>query len=143
MESPIFAFDNTNYYQSSMGENLKKVFYVFERSFDPSNIVDVKLETNRWESECAEEGKYSETRPLNLDPGYLTLSKLVLASTKDFAHRIYLDRGVYAEITLYYRQHRWQSHQYTFDDYRSDEYHRFFSGCREYLHRLKQEGSVK
>ena len=76
-----------------------------------------------------------EPRPLNLDPGYLTLGKLVLASTKDFAHRIYLSRGIYAEVTLQYRHRRWEHHQYTFPDYRREDYQQFFSECREGMKR--------
>ena len=72
-------------------------------------------------------------RPLNLDPGYLTPAKLVLASTKDFAHRIYLSQGIFAEITLQYQHQRWKHHEYTFPDYRRADYQRFFSACRELL----------
>jgi hypothetical protein len=134
LESPAFVFDNTDYYRPTMGEELRKAFWLFERPFDPAELVAIKLETNRWEEEYAARGEHAESRPLNLDPGYLTLGKLVLASTKDFAHRIYLDQGIYAEITLYYRHHRWQDHPFTFADYRREDYQRFFSECREYLH---------
>ena len=61
-----------------------------------------------------------ESRPRLPDPG-----KLVLASTKDFAHRIYLSRGIYAEVTLQYRHRRWEHHEYTFPDYRREDYQRF------------------
>ena len=83
----------------------------------------------------------AEPRPLNLDPGYLTLGKLVLASTKDFAHRIYLSRGIYAEVTLYYRHGRWEHHQFTFADYRREDYQHFFSQCRDVLHRRLREAT--
>ncbi|MBN2578685.1 MAG: DUF4416 family protein [Pirellulales bacterium] len=78
--------------------------------------------------------KHPEPRPLNLDPGYLTLGKLVLASTKDFVHRIYLRSGIYAEVTLFYKHHQWRHHEYTFADYRRTDYHRFFDQCRKRLH---------
>ena len=138
LESPRFAFDDTDYYTRSMGPGLKKVFWVFEpeepgRFFDPAMLVDVKLMTNAWEDEYAAGGGHEESRPLNLDPGYLTLGKLVLASTKDFAHRIYLDRGIYAETTLYYRRGSWEHHRFTFADYQRADYQEFFSACREYL----------
>ncbi|HLA83533.1 MAG TPA: DUF4416 family protein [Thermoguttaceae bacterium] len=138
LESPRFAFDDTDYYTPTMGPALKKVFWVFgpnekKHFFDPAGLVDVKLATNAWEDEYAALGLHEEPRPLNLDPGYLTLGKLVLASTKDFAHRIYLDRGIYAEITLYYRHQRWESHQWTFADYRRADYQEFFTRCRAYL----------
>jgi hypothetical protein len=74
-----------------------------------------------------------EPRPLNLDPGYLTPAKLVLASTKDHAHRIYLSRGIYAEVTLFYKDRHWQPREWTFPDYRRADYQEFFSQCRAYL----------
>jgi hypothetical protein len=132
-ESPAFDFRETRYYEATMGAGLKKIFWVFARPFDPAELVDVKLETNRWERDYAAAAGHAEPRPLNLDPGYLTLAKLVLASTKDFAHRIYLGRGIYAEITLQYRHQRWEHHQYTFADYRRADYQEFFSRCRDLL----------
>ncbi|MBN2217859.1 MAG: DUF4416 family protein [Pirellulales bacterium] len=145
LESPRFAFNDTDYYEPTMGPGLQKVFWIFDSSseghafFDPATLVDVKLATNAWEDEYAALGRHGETRPLNLDPGYLTLGKLVLASTKDFAHRIYLGRGIYAEITLYYRHRRWEHHQWTFADYRRADYQAFFTRCRQYL---KDEGTT-
>ncbi len=140
MESPLFDFHETTYYQGTMGAGLRKVFFAFSRPFDPAGLVDVKLETNRWEETYAGIAPYPESRPLNLDPGYLTLGKLVLASTKDFTHRIYLNRGIYAEVTLYYKHHGWRHHDWTFADYRRGDYQEFFSRCRDYLHqRLREE----
>jgi hypothetical protein len=132
-ESPRFEFAETSYYDATMGAGLKKVFFTFRRPFDPERLVEIKLATNAWEEEYAGLAGKAEARPLNLDPGYLTPGKLVLASTKDFAHRIYLLRGIYAEVTLQYRRHRWEHHQYTFPDYRREDYQRFFSECREEL----------
>jgi hypothetical protein len=132
-ESPVFSFAETAYYESTMGPDLRKLFFVFQRPIDPEQLVEIKLETNRWEEEYSTMGGHSEPRPLNLDPGYLTLAKLVLASTKDYAHRIYLSRGIFAEITLQYRHHRWVHHDFTFPDYRRADYQQFFSECREML----------
>jgi hypothetical protein len=140
LESPRFDFVETPYYDATMGPGLKKVFWAFPRPLDPVELVEIKLETNRWEQQYAAAAGYVEPRPLNLDPGYLTLAKLVLASTKDFAHRIYLSRGIYAEVTLQYRHHCWQHHQYTFADYRRADYQQFFSECREMLKRRRDEG---
>jgi len=133
LESPRFEFTETHYYDATMGSGLKKVFFAFRRPFDPENLVEIKLQNNRWEEEYAARAGLPEPRPLNLDPGYLTPAKLVLASTKDFAHRIYLARGIYAEITLQYKHHRWQHHEYTFPDYRRADYQAFFSRCREWM----------
>jgi hypothetical protein len=157
LESPQFDFVETHYYDATMGPGLKKMFFAFARPFDPERLVDIKLETNRWEAEYAaltpdpsperrgepdEQHPPGESRPLNLDPGYLTQAKLVLASTKDFAHRIYLSRGIYAEITLQYKHHRWQYHEYTFADYRRADYQEFFTECRNELRRMKEEGGM-
>jgi len=140
LTSPVFQFSETEYYASSMGTNLRKIFFAFLQPFDPANLVDVKLLTNSWEEEYAKLGRHPEPRGLNLDPGYITLGKLILASTKDFAHRIYLNRGIYAEVTLYYKHHRWQHHDYTFADYRREDYQRFFTLCRQALHERTRKG---
>ena len=139
LESPRFDFAETHYYDATMGQGLKKAFFTFQQPFDPAELVEIKLETNRWEVEYAVAAGHAEPRPLNLDPGYLTLAKLVLASTKDFAHRIYLSRGIYAEVTLQYKHHRWQHHEYTFPDYRRADYQQFFTECRETLKRRKDQ----
>ena len=140
-ESPQFDFAETGYYDATMGAGLKKVFYAFQQPFDPAELVEIKLMTNRWEEEYAAASNHTEPRPLNLDPGYITLGKLILASTKDYAHRIYLSRGIYAEVTLQYRHRRWEHHQYTFPDYRREDYQKFFSDCRDVLHeRLRKTG---
>jgi hypothetical protein len=76
---------------------------------------------------------------LNLDPGYLTAAKLVLASTKDHAHRIYLRGGVYAEVTLNFRAGQWQMLPWTYPDYRRDDYQSFFTTCRELLMRRSKD----
>ncbi|MGQ9574640.1 MAG: DUF4416 family protein [Thermoguttaceae bacterium] len=142
LESRPFAFNQTDYYEPTMGRGLRKVFLAFAELADPADLAQWKLLTNTWEAEYAATGRHPEARPLNLDPGYLTLAKLVLASTKDFAHRIYLGRGVFAEITLSYHHHAWQDHQWTLADYRQQAYHEFFSQCREYLHRRLREAAV-
>lgn len=141
MESPIFQFAETDYYQPTMGAELGKVFFVFEQLYDPGETVATKLETNAWERDYAAHAAHSESRPLNLDPGYLSSAKLVLSSTKDHAHRIYLNQGIYAEVTLHYKHHRWQHHDWTFPDYRRADYQQFFVEARKLLRtRLKQEG---
>lgn len=139
LESPHFEFAETNYYEPSMGPALRKVFFVFQEPYDPANLVDTKLLTNAWEEEYAQAAGHAEPRPLNLDPGYLSLGKLVLASTKDFVHRIYLQRGIYAEVTLYYRHRRWQPQEWTFADYRRGDYQAFFTAARDYLHQHRSK----
>ena len=135
LASGRFDFSETDYYEPTMGGSLKKCFLAFEKLVDPASLVDRKIETNGWEREYAERGEHAEARPVNLDPGYLTPAKLVLASTKDHAHRLYLARGIYAEVTLSFRNRRWRHHEWTFPDYRRGDYQQFFSECRDYLRR--------
>ena len=133
LKSKPFDFTETDYYQSTMGSELKKQFLAFERLIDPGELAAIKCRTNEWEAEYAGLGRHPEPRPLNLDPGYLTLAKLVLASTKDHAHRLYLGQGIYAEFTLQFRGGGWQACEWTYPDYRRGDYQEFFSRCRQSL----------
>ena len=133
LASDFFPFHETDYYAASMGPDLLKTFFAFERLIDPSDLVSIKRRTNQWEQAYHEEFPTDESRPLNLDPGYLTNAKLVLASTKDHAHRIYLSAGVFAEVTLHYQHRQWRYRDWTFPDYRREDYHQFFLACRRYL----------
>jgi hypothetical protein len=108
---------------------------------DPERLAEIKRETNAWEQMYRDAAKATEPRPLNLDPGYLTSAKLVLATTKDRDHRIYLGQGIYAEVTLHYQRGRgWQPRDWTYADYRSAEYHAFFGRCRDYLREQRHDG---
>lgn len=139
LASDAFEFTETDYYTATMGTGLKKQFLAFERPIDPAALADIKRQTNAWETEYAALGRHPEPRPLNLDPGYLTPAKLVLASTKDHAHRIYLRDGIYAEVTLNYRDRRWQALEWTYPDYRRYDYQGFFTACRQLVHRHQQQ----
>jgi hypothetical protein len=133
LSSDAFDFTETDYYAATMGGDLKKQFLAFQRLIDPGALAEIKRQTNEWEAEYAALGKHDEPRPINLDPGYITPAKLVLASTKDHAHRIYLSDGIYAEVTLSYRQRRWQPFEWTYPDYRRDDFQQFFTACRDML----------
>lgn len=132
-QSAAFDFTETDYYAATMGPNLKKQFLAFERLIDPGALAGIKRQTNDSEAEYAASAGHSEPRPLNLDPGYITPAKLVLASTKDHAHRIYLGGGIYAELTLNFRHRQWQPLEWTYPDYRRDDFQQFFTQCREWL----------
>lgn len=131
--SEPFDFVETDYYAATMGTGLKKQFLACGTLIDPGDLPGIKRETNALEAKYASLGGHPEPRPLNLDPGYITPAKLVLASTKDHAHRIYLRDGIYAEVTLNWRQKKWQPMEWTYPDYRRDDYQQFFTQCRAWL----------
>jgi hypothetical protein len=130
VESKIIPFNFTDYYEKETGPNLKKIFYSFEKPIIPDLLAKIKILTNGMENQLAK--KYRNfPRPANLDPGYLTLSNVVLATTKDQAHRIYLGQGIYAEVTLLYQKKKFISLSWTYPDYRTSTYHQFFQKARE------------
>jgi hypothetical protein len=133
LESERFEHRETSYYEPTMGPDLQKMFFAFESLIDPADLVECKETSNRWELDYQQLGRHSEQRPLNLDPGYLTEAKLVLATTKDRDHRLYLDRGIYAENTLVFHHGQWQPRPWTYPDYQRADYHQFFLRCRDYL----------
>lgn len=138
MESSAVPFDFTDYYRASMGEGLLRRFLAFEELVDPGQLGPLKVRANEIEVQLAAL-QDAVARPVNLDPGYITGSKLVLASTKDFAHRIYLGGGIYAEVTLLFRHGRWESLPWTYPDYRSEAYQEFLTQVRlRYLHQLRE-----
>ena len=138
--SDVFDFVETNYYEPTMGPGLKKLFFTYQQLVSPEKLPEVKRLSNALEEEYAALGKHPESRPLNLDPGYLMTGKLVLASTKDHAHRIYLSDGIYGEVTLKYQHGGWRQTDWTFPDYRRQDYHRFLTHCREWLlKRLRED----
>ena len=103
--SELMPFTSTTYYETEMGPNIQRQFISFERLIDAGTLAEMKLFTNTVERMFALKKPNGEARRVNLDAGYLCLAKLVLASTKDHAHRLYLRDGIYAEITLrFYRK---------------------------------------
>jgi hypothetical protein len=138
--SESFPFDLTHYYDEEMGVPICRCFLSFEDLIDASEIAGIKAKTNDLESALAEEHPGSR-RPVNLDPGYLEQSKIVLASTKNFFHRILISGGIYAEVTLHFQDGEWRAFPWTFPDYKSGRYHQFFSSLRDlYREQLKASG---
>jgi hypothetical protein len=129
--SEPFAFDQTRYYESSMGAGLRKVLWAFANLIEPATLPDVKIVTNALEQELAQQRTYSEARPLNLDPGYLVLGKFLLATTKDQAHRVYLRDGIFAEVTLHFQAGSFRPWPWTYADYRLDHVIEFLNSARE------------
>jgi hypothetical protein len=143
LASPPFVFDQTTYYEPSMGRDLRKRFLAFARLVGPDQLADIKLRTNALERELAETGVYPEPRPINLDPGLLVLGKFLLATTKDQSHRVYLRDGIFAEVTLRYHAGAFEPWPWTYADYRLPCVHDFLQQAREfYRQRLHHERSA-
>lgn len=137
-----FTFHHTAYYARTMGDELHKQLVAFERLVCPDVLADVKVQTNALEVELAAAGLYAEERPLNLDPGLLTLGKFMLATTKDQSHRVYLRDGIFAEVTLRFHAGDWEAWPWTYADYREPFVHQFLREAREfYRRRLGEEQS--
>ncbi len=140
LTSVTWPFDLTDYYYPQMGCPLWRRFVSFARAGDPGELSRLKLRTNDIEADFARRAAAqadpawpAPQRPINLDVGCIEPSKLVLASMKNFSHRIYLSQGVYAEITLQYVKGRWRRLPWTFPDYASGRYDEFLTAARELL----------
>jgi hypothetical protein len=130
-QSEWLSFDHTDYYRPEFGPDLVRMILAFERLIDPGDLAAIKQQTNALEAEWLVEGR----RQVNIDPGYVSFSKLVLASTKNHAHRIYLAGGIYAEVTLHYRDRAFQGFPWTYPDYASPRYCALFQEIRDLYHR--------
>ncbi len=139
LESPVFPWETTDYYQTEMGGHLLRRFVTCEQLIRPEDLIRLKREANEMEYAFASPPGPSSPRRLNVDPGYIDTTKLVLASTKAQAHRIYLSQGIYAEVTLLYHHGTYQPFIYTYDDYRWSETYEFLKQARKkYLGQLRE-----
>jgi hypothetical protein len=139
LRSEPFLFDWTHYYDETMGSPIHRCFLSFSDLIEPSTIAEIKIKTNDLESAFASE--WTEVpRPINLDPGYLEQSKIVLASAKNFYHRILISRGIYAEVTLRYSAGAWHAFPWTFPDFASDRYGQYFLSLRKLYRSQLQNG---
>jgi len=127
LRSKIIKFDFTNYYNNEMGEYLMRYWISFEKLLLPEEIVFIKNKTNEIEIEFSVNNK----RKINIDPGYISDAQLVLASTKNYSHRIYLNNGIYAEVTLIYKNSKFEILPWTYPDYKIKISHEFFKQVRE------------
>lgn len=130
-ESRARRFSYTGYYDEELGKDLKRKFVFFARPRDPSDLVEAKRFTVEVEMRMARHAGRTMARCVNLDPGYLTQAKVVLASGKDFSHRIYLGRGVHAEATLSFVNGSYRPHSYTFPEYRDEKNIALFNRMRQ------------
>jgi hypothetical protein len=116
ISAPV-SFDYTDYYSKEFGGSLVRRFVAFERLIRPESLPDVKLWTNALEQRLSMEGQ----RRVNIDPGYLASAHLILATGKGYTHRPYLRDGIYADVTLMYRDKKFHSLPWTYPDYAGEE----------------------
>jgi hypothetical protein len=140
-QSDIVPWDFTDHYVAEMGTGLMRRFIFFGRLADPGELAGMKTLTNRIEEQMGVPGDTSVRRRINLDPGYITEAKVVLATTKDYSHRIYIGEKIFAEVALLQKGGRFTPLAHTYPDYRTDEYVRMFSKARELLREsLREKG---
>ena len=133
LASDIWLFNQTRYYQEQTGSRILRQFVTVEELVDPGILAECKHQTNRIERELSEKLGGALPRPVNLDPGIVEPSKLILASTKNFSHRIYIGQKMYAEVTLVFDKGSWRPLRYTYPDYRQLPYLEFFSTVKDKL----------
>jgi hypothetical protein len=131
IESHPLPWEHSHYYREELGSPITRRFLFFRNMVDRETLSDIKLATIEMEGRLST----GEKRNVNLDPGYLTPYNVVLASTKNYSHRIYIGKGIFAEVTLVYKDkdRRYQPHLFTYRDYASDAYAQIFAQARTLL----------
>jgi len=129
LQSEAFPFNLTDYYVDELGEGILRKYISFEKLIDIVRLPDIKIWTNEIEKNFSD--KDSGKRKINIDPGYLTLSKMILATTKNYSHRIYLRDGIYAEVTLHYHNKSFTPWDWTYPDYKLEKTINFFNKVRD------------
>ena len=134
ISSDVMPFIYTRYYNRAMGEGLLRKFVAFEKLILPEDISNIKHRSNQLELDLQESPLAKQMdvkRAVNLDPGYINSSKLVLVTTKDYSHRVFIGNDMYAEATLHYCYEKWNSWPYTYPDYGSGDYDPFLNAARD------------
>lgn len=135
LESGLLDFDYTEYYLEEMGPGLKRVFLSFGPPGSPERLSALKTATNGMEREISASAACGAARAVNIDPGYVDLQKVVLASTKDRMHRICIGGGIYAEVALCFMKGEFRPCSWTYPDLRADPVREFFAAVREIYRR--------
>lgn len=142
-QSDILPWSNTEYYREEMGPGIVRKFLFLARLRDPAELPEMKVFTDGIEKAFSARSGGALQRRINLDPGYVTEAKVVLATAKDFSHRIYIGKGIYAEVTLRYstNDRSFMPCEHTYPDYRTETYRSLFNGARDILRAaLKNRG---
>jgi hypothetical protein len=136
LKSPVFSFDLTNYYKEQMGINLKRIFLSFAELVRPEQLSILKTQTNALEQKIRQD-LAENFRVVNIDPGILTASALIMGTAKDFAHRIPLAQGIYAHLEFLFTRNDIRTLDWTYPDFKQEGYRRFFLEVRRaYLAQL-------
>ena len=138
LTSPPMPWDYSTYYQDEIGYPLLRQFHFFKNLINPARLANIKLKTIDIENILSVEGK----RRINLDPGYLTLSNIVLASTKNYSHRLYLGEGIFGEVTLIYKGKTYHPHMFSYRDYQDDSYLKIFMDARSLYKKMLLENPL-
>ncbi|MBI4687041.1 MAG: DUF4416 family protein, partial [Nitrospirae bacterium] len=128
MQSPVWEWNHTDHYLNEMGAGLKRKFIFFKNLISPGDISEIKLKTTDMEGQYINE---HGGRRINIDPGYLDSARIVLVSTKDYSHRVYIGNGIYGETTLIYSGKDYQILPYTYPDFRMPERLEVFRNARK------------
>lgn len=136
--SEVLPFEHTDFYTPEFGPHIVRRIVSFQELIDPGRLPDIKLATNGLESDMVgPDGR----RFVNVDPGYVTEAKLILATTKDHRHRVYLGKGIYGEVTLYYHGGEFMAWDWTYPDYASPRYRAIFLEIRNRYREQLREGA--
>lgn len=139
--SPRFGFSSTDYYGKEMGPGLARMFLSFRGLIEPERLAGLKQAANALEEGIAALLGSTLPRPVNIDPGYLTKAALIMATAKDFSHRVPLADGIYAHLELLFTRSGLRLLDWTYPDFRRPDYRDFFLGVRRsYLAELKSAG---
>ena len=137
LESPSFDFDLTDYYKKQMGQDLQRRFMTFQELIRPEELSEIKVRANHLEEDIKKECR-EERRIVNIDPGYITSSALIMATAKDFSHRIPLQQGIYAHLEFLFGKTGIRTLDWTYPDLRREVCQKFFLEARRvYLAQLK------
>lgn len=128
IEAGPIPFIYTTYYHEEMGAPLMRVLFSYKNPVDPALLSSIKIQTNELEDTLF---SMESKRYVNIDPGLICGSHLMLATTKNFAHRIPLQNGIYGEITMFYRHKKWDFLEWTYPDFKTEDYLRFLTQVRE------------
>jgi hypothetical protein len=136
IKSEVYNFSEfTSYYRREMSDDLRKCFVAFDKLIAPEDLQIIKVNTNTLE----EHHLLDKKRQVNLDPGYITQAKVILATTKNYSHRIYIGNGIYGDVHLQYGNKSYQPQPWTYPDYKDAQNIAFFNLARErYQHTKRQ-----